>query len=268
MELSLAYTPCPNDTYMFYAIASGKLHLPDIGITVYLDDVETLNHRALDREFDVTKISFHAWLKVQKYYQILPVGAALGFGCGPLVISKKALSLNDIKHCRVALPGGLTTAHLLFQLWSPEQPREKIFVTYDKIFEMIETGRADCGVIIHESRFTYEQAGFCLIADLGAWWEEKTGLPIPLGCIAVRKQLPALLIERFEEGLLASIKSARRNPEGLIEYMKEHAQEVDEGVLRKHVDTYVNDFSLDLGAVGRAAVAKLEEMALAAGIIN
>lgn len=266
MKLSLAYSPCPNDTFMFHDLAIGCLRLPGYEIEPYLHDVETLNSFALQERFDITKLSFYAYLKVREHYDILATGAALGFGCGPILIGKKAVKRSELANCRIAIPGKLTTAHLLFLLWAPKVTH-KLFVTYDQIFEYIVSGKADCGILIHESRFTYEQAGFQKILDLGSWWEEKTSLPVPLGCIAIHKRLPTELVKSFETLLKQSIKNSLANPETALGYIRQHAQEMDENVLLRHIETFVNQYSLDLGKEGMAAVTKLEEMALGAGVI-
>jgi 1,4-dihydroxy-6-naphthoate synthase len=197
----------------------------------------------------------------------LSTGAALGFGCGPVVVGKKAIKRSELLHHRIAIPGQLTTAHLLFQLWAPEA-HHKLFVTYDQIFDLLLSGEANYGVLIHESRFTYEQTGFQKIVDLGDWWEKKTSLPIPLGCIAICKKLPVGLTENFESLLKMAINNSLAYPERTFEYIRQYAQEMDKSVLNKHIRTFVNQYSLDLGDEGRAAVAKLEEMALNAGIIE
>ncbi|MBC2744934.1 MAG: 1,4-dihydroxy-6-naphthoate synthase [Desulfosarcina sp.] len=251
---------------MFNAIAGG-----DVGVTGYqmkpvLHDVETLNGLALNGTFDVTKLSFYAWLKAKDRYRLLGSGAAMGFGCGPMLIARKPLKQAEIDRCRVVLPGRWTTAHLLFRLWAPDA-RHRLFAPYDKIFEALASGRADCGVIIHESRFTFEAAGFTLMVDLGAWWEEKTGLPIPLGGIAARKSLGEPLIEQIEATVNKSIRRAMANPDEALPYIRQHAQELDDTVLRAHIRTFVNDFSLELTARGRRAIDTLETMARAAGAI-
>ena len=266
MSLSLAYSPCPNDTFMFAAIAANRQVLPQDELEIHLHDVETLNRYALSSRYDFTKLSFHAWLLVRERYQLLEVGAALGYGCGPLVISKGGIGKAELADCRIALPGELTTAHLLFQLWAPEA-RNKVFVPFDEIFNLVETGQVDCGVIIHEGRFTYQQAGFQLIVDLGEWWEQQTAMPIPLGCIAAKKGLPEQTVQEFSRVLSLSLKEAQAKPQAAYPYMKEHAQELDAAVLDQHVKTYVNDFSEELGPLGWAAVNRLEKMARAAGVI-
>ena len=265
-ELTFGYSPCPNDTFMFNAIAGGDVRVAGFRIKPILHDVETLNEWALAGRLDLTKLSFYAWLKAKDRYRLLSSGAALGFGCGPVLIARTALSRPDIRHCRVVLPGRWTTAHLLFRLWAPDAG-QRMFTPYDRIFETVASGQADCGVIIHESRFTFQSAGFTPVVDLGAWWEETTGLPIPLGGIAARKNLDAPLIDRIDAAVLESIERAMDRPEKALPYIRQHAREMDETVLQAHIRTFVNDFSLRLPALGRRAIDTLETMALAAGAL-
>lgn len=267
MELTFGYSPCPNDTFMFHGIASGVLSLPGRVIRETLHDVETLNRMALDGVLDITKMSFHAWLMVRDRYRLLQSGAALGYGCGPVVISKRPLLREALSACRVVLPGEWTTAHLLFRMWAPGAA-DRTFVPYDRIFDEIDSGRADCGVIIHENRFTFEKAGFRALADLGLWWESETGMPIPLGCIAARESLGEETLAAVEDLIRRSILRAGEHPESALPYIRLHAREMDTGVLEQHIDTFVNNFSLDLGETGRAAVAVLEERARRAGVIS
>jgi 1,4-dihydroxy-6-naphthoate synthase len=180
VRISLGFSPCPNDTFIFNGLVNGSVPLDGHCLEVSLHDVETLNQMAFKEQLDVTKLSFFAWLAVKSNYRLLSCGGALGYGCGPLVIAPRALTLEEMRDCRVVLPGEWTTAHLLFRLWAPLAGQRR-FVPYDRIFEMLRSGEADCGVIIHESRFTFEAAGFHAVVDLGAWWEERTGLPIPSG---------------------------------------------------------------------------------------
>lgn len=266
MRISLGFSPCPNDTFIFNGLVSGAVPLPGHSLEVALHDVETLNRMAFDEILDVTKLSFYAWLKARDNYRLLSSGGALGYGCGPLVVSRKALTQEDLAGCRIVLPGEWTTAHLLFQLWAPEA-KQRRFITYDRIFDALESDEADCGVIIHESRFTYESAGFQAVVDLGAWWESLTGMPIPLGCIAVHRRIPETLIDQLERAIRSSISVARQNPASALPYIREHAQEMTEAVLNAHIDTFVNDFSLDLGETGRRAVQELEQRAEAAGLL-
>ncbi len=258
-NLTCAYSTCPNDTFVFCQLAKG----PDID--VHLHDVETLNRMAFEERFDMTKLSFHAWLLVQDKYQLLNVGAALGRGCGPLVICNKASGLKP--NASIAVPGEYTTAHLLLRLWNPEL-KNRVFMPFDQIMDAVASGAVDAGVIIHEGRFVFEERGFQCLEDLGDWWERKTGLPIPLGCIAVKKSLGADRIAQIEQRLKSSIQSAFDDPDSTTEYVKQHAQELEESVIRKHIKTYVNDFTLDLGDEGRAAIDTLEKMARYAGIIQ
>ena len=266
MKLSVAYSPCPNDTFMFHDLAAGTALPPDVDIDVHLHDVETLNRAAFEGRFDVTKLSFHAYLLVQDRYEILKSGAALGHGCGPVVVAREPIAPEDLAGRRVAVPGELTTAHLLLRLWAP-QVDDRVFARYDEIMGLVSSGKTDAGVVIHEGRFLYEQAGLCLLADLGAWWQERTHLPIPLGCIAARKSLGAECIGRFDSLLRKAIEHSLAEPAGTLAYVRAHAREMDEDVLREHIRTFVNDYCLGLGEDGLAAVRKLDELARQAGIL-
>jgi len=267
MNLSMAYSPCPNDTSMFHDVATGLLAGSGYKVSVHLHDVETLNRLALEGTYDITKISFHAYLLVRQHYQLLNSGAALGFGCGPLLVSRAPMSTAVVSRCRIAVPGELTTAHLLLRLWAPDA-HEKIFVPYDQVMEQVRTGEADCGILIHESRFVYQQAGLICIEDLGQWWEQQTGQPIPLGCIVARKTLGPTVIAKIDELLRRSIIHSRAHPEASAEYVRSNARETDETVVQKHIQMFVTDFSVDLGEVGHKAVAVLESMARKAGVIQ
>ncbi len=264
--LSFGYSPCPNDTFMFNALATGQVGVEGYTIKSELHDVETLNGLAMDRVLDVSKLSFYAWMAVKDDYQLLDNGAAMGFGCGPLLIANQPLQRSDINQCRVVLPGRWTTAHLLFRLWAPDAGRRH-FVPYDRIFDTLASGQADCGVIIHESRFTFASAGFMPVVDLGAWWEAKTGLPIPLGCIAARQQLGEPLHARIDAAIHDSIRRAMADPVTAVPYIRQYAQEMDEDVLQAHIRTFVNDFSLDLPPQGHTAIRTLESMARHAGAL-
>jgi len=267
LKLTVACSPCPNDTFMFHDLAVGNLTLPGRRIEVQLHDIETLNRMALTGAFDITKVSFHTCLLVQQRYRLLDVGAALGFGCGPVLVAKEPTGPDRIAGAKVAVPGKLTTAHLLLELWEP-QIKDKIFVAYDRIMDTIASGQADAGVIIHEGRFVYEQAGFHLVADLGRWWQDQTQLPIPLGGIVARKALGSETIEQFEALLKQAISNSIANPGPTRQYVLEHAREMDRDVLDEHIKAFVNDYSLDLGDEGRAAIAEMERRARQAGIIK
>ncbi len=265
--LRLGFSPCPNDTFMFHGIISGRTPIDGWRVAEELHDVETLNRKAMDGQLDVTKLSFFAWLTLKDRYRLLNAGAALGYGCGPVLVTLAPISPCELRRSRVVLPGEWTTAHLLFRLWAPDA-HDRIFTTYDRILDTIRSGRADAGVIIHESRFTYEKEGFQAIVDLGEWWEEETGLPIPLGCIAASRTLTQETVTAIETSLRASIRSAMATPDRSLSYIRRHAREIAADVLDHHIHTFVNDFSLDLGPDGHAAVSALEERAAGAGIIQ
>lgn len=267
VDLTLGYSPCPNDTYIFYGIATGRIRPVAGSVRVSFHDVETLNKLAEKACYDVTKLSFYAWLRVKASYRMLSCGGALGYGCGPVLISKRPMSPGEVSSARVVLPGEGTTAHLLFRLWAPEAA-DRSFVPYDEILGKIQSGEADCGVIIHESRFTFAQSGFHRIVDLGQWWERKTGLPIPLGCIAVRNSFSESQIRKIESAIRESMDFAGSSPPGLIPHIREFAKEMAPEILQKHIETFVNDFSWDLGEEGHRAVKTLESMAIAAGLVQ
>ena len=257
--MEIAFSPCPNDTFIFNDLA----HQSDIAAHLY--DVEQLNRLAFEGRYDVTKLSFHAWLLLRETYQLLEVGAALGRGCGPLVIARGAEPLPE--RPRVALPGELTTAHLLYRLCYGDGA-ERVFMPFHEIMDALAAGEVDAGVIIHEGRFVFKERGFHCAQDLGGWWETETGLPIPLGCIAVRRNLGKEVISDIEQRLKNSIELAFAYPEKTQDYVRAHAQELDDGVMEEHIKTYVNTFTRGLGEEGRAAVTELEKRAFAAGVIS
>lgn len=251
---------------MFHSVATGVPRLAGRDLEIHLHDVQTLNELALTGRYDVTKVSFYTYLLARREYELLNVGAALGFGCGPLVVATRPLSPAEIAEGPVAIPGELTTAHMLFRLWSP-QAKNKVFVRYDQVMDCVASGEAACGVIIHEGRFVYLQRSLCCLADLGQWWLGQTQLPIPLGGILIRKSLPRPVILEFEQALRQSIRHSMADPGSTTDYVRRHAQEMDGEVLTQHVKMFVNEFSLDLGDRGRLAVAKLEELARQAGAL-
>ncbi len=269
MKLTIAFSPCPNDTFMFHDVAMGALRLDGFETEIHLHDVQTLNDLAGQGRYDITKLSCHAYLHVQEQYQLLSVGAALGFDCGPLIVAKNVINRSDLANLRLAVPGKLTTAHLLAQLWAPEIT-DKLFVRYDEIMDCVGAGDADAGVVIHESRFAYRQLGLLQIVDLGSWWQQKTQLPIPLGCVAARRDLGDETISQFELLLTRSIENSMATPDDapISDFIRQHAKEMDEDVLRKHVKMFVNEYSLDLGDQGRAAFEMLGKLAAEAGAIS
>ena len=253
-SLSVGFSPCPNDTYIFCGLVKG--HVPLAGWSLQperLEDVETLNEWALQNRLDITKLSFHAFGHVLENYVLLKAGAALGRGCGPLLVTGQKVEPGDIAKMTVAVPGKYTTAAMLLKLYKPEW-KNVVMMRFDEIMPAVESGKVDCGVIIHESRFTYESRGLELIKDLGSWWEEISGYPIPLGGIAVKRSLGRDLIEKIDKALKKSIAWAQRNSELCRPYVKEHAQELEDSIINNHIGLYVNAFSEDLGAEGMAAI--------------
>ncbi|AMV73912.1 1,4-dihydroxy-6-naphthoate synthase [Desulfuromonas carbonis] len=264
--LSLGYSPCPNDTFIFYALTHGRIALPGIRISERLADVETLNQLALAGVLDLTKVSYHAFGHLRDEYLLLRSGGALGRGCGPLVVAPQALAMADLKGRRIAIPGRLTTANLLLQLYG-EGFEELLILPFEQVMPAVLRGEAAAGVIIHESRFTFHQLGLHQVLDLGAWWEAETGLPIPLGGILARRELGPELIQQLEGALTASIDYAYAHPMEPRSYIKRHSQELADAVIDQHIDLYVNDFSRTLGPEGERAVTELLRRAEARGII-
>ncbi|MBM3263206.1 MAG: 1,4-dihydroxy-6-naphthoate synthase [candidate division Zixibacteria bacterium] len=263
--LSLGYSPCPNDTFIFYALVHGRIP----GAPVFheiLEDIETLNRRAGENALDVTKISFHALAHLRDRYALLRSGGALGRGCGPLVVAGEPLAPSALKGKTIAIPGRLTTAALLLRLFDPTLDR-LVVMPFHEIMQSCLSGAVGAGVIIHESRFTYPQHGLHQVVDLGAWWEEETGHPIPLGGILAGRTLGTDLIGKIDEALHASVRYAHTHPDEVRTYIRQHAQEMDETVMQRHIDLYVNDFTLDYGTQGEAAIAYLFERAEAEGVI-
>ena len=264
--LSLGYSPCPNDTYIFYALTHNKVTISEHIIAERLEDVETLNQLALNSLLDLTKISYHAFGHLRDHYTLLHSGGALGRGCGPMVIAPAQTEMKSLRGKRIAVPGKLTTANLLLQLYGTGY-EELLILPFDQIMPALKRGDADAGVIIHESRFTYRETGFHEVIDLGAWWEEDTGLPIPLGGILARRDLGAETIQLVDKAIRTSLEYARLNPKEPRAYIKSHAQELDDKVIDAHINLYVNDFSLDLGEEGISAVETLLQRAELRGLI-
>lgn len=264
--LSLGFSPCPNDTFIFHALVHGQVADAPAFAPVLLEDVETLNTWALAGKLAVTKLSFHALGHVLDRYLLLTAGAALGRGCGPLLVARRPLPPEELPGLRIAIPGKLTTAALLLRLFAPTGA-EPVVMRFDRIMPAVAAGEVDAGVIIHESRFTYQQHGLHLVRDLGAWWEETTGHPIPLGGIAVKRELGRERILAVEAAIRQSLRQARQAPERAMPYIRRHAGELADPVIRDHINLYVNDFSLNLGSEGRAAIGEFLLRARSAGII-
>jgi len=253
-QLSMGFSPCPNDTFIFCGLANGKIPLDGWSLQpAILEDVETLNQWAMQGRLDITKLSFHALGHVLTDYVLLQSGAALGRGCGPLLVAGRKVDPDAFANMTVAIPGAYTTAAMLLKLYAPAW-KNILIMRFDDIIPAIESGRVDCGVIIHESRFTYKGRGLELITDLGVWWEKLSGYPIPLGGIAARRSLGKDLIVKIDRAVGASILWAQQNPRSCLPYIKKHAQELDGSVINEHIGLYVNTFSENLGEEGLAAV--------------
>ena len=267
-ELTLGYSPCPNDTFIFYALVHGKIGTGGLRFRELLEDVETLNRMAGRAALDITKISFHAYGHLREKYCLLRSGAALGKGCGPLIVSKKYQQAKDLKGRKIAIPGRLTTAFLLLQLLDPSLKERVIEMPFHRIVDAVRKDEVDAGLIIHESRFTYQEAGLRLVLDLGEWWERTTGLPVPLGGIIAKRELGDLLIKKIESGIRKSLDYAFAHKAEPKAYIKEHSQEVEDRVIEQHIGLYVNDYSLDIGDDGLRAVEGLFRMSEEKGIIE
>ena len=268
MTLSLAFSPCPNDCFMFDAIVHRRIDLEGLEFDVTLADIEALNRSTFAAEVDVSKLSFHACAYCADRYVLLDAGSALGRNCGPLLISKRSIPREEVAegHLRIAIPGRYTTANFLCGLAFP-RATQKTPVLFSDIEAAVLDGRFDAGVIIHENRFTYESRGLQKIVDLGEFWESETGAPIPLGGIVIRRSLPDQVKAAMNRVMRRSVEYAFAHPEASLPYVRAHAQEMSEDVMYRHIDLYVNEYSIDLGAEGRRAIDVLFDRARSSGII-
>ncbi len=264
--LTIGYSPCPNDTFIFYALVHGKVQASGIVFHEQLEDVETLNQLALAGRLDFTKISYHALGCLREHYALLRSGGALGRGCGPLLVVKPGTSLQDLRNGIVAVPGKLTTAYLLLRLFEPTL-KNVIVMPFHRIMDAVAQGQATAGLIIHESRFTYQLHHLEKLLDLGEWWESRTGLPIPLGGILGKRALGRDMLLSVQTAIRESLLYARAHPQEVLEYCRRHSQELDETVMLNHINLYVNDFSLDIGEQGLAALQKLFSESECRGIL-
>jgi len=269
MRLQFHYSPCPNDTFIFHALAAGLVRVPGVEFGITLADVERLNEAASAGLPDVCKVSVAAAAGVLGEYRLLRAGGALGRGVGPILVSGQGQRLDDLHGKRVAIPGRRTTANLIFGLLCRERGirPELVELVYDQVMPAVTSGECAAGVVIHEGRFTYAEHGLTRLLDLGAWWEEDRGLPIPLGCIILRRSLGLDLARAVNAGIRASLEHARAHPEASRGYIRQHAQEMDEGVIARHIETFVTEASLDIGPEGEAAtLALLAEARRAEGL--
>ncbi|HEY0666790.1 MAG TPA: 1,4-dihydroxy-6-naphthoate synthase [Sphingobacteriaceae bacterium] len=268
MKLTLGFSPCPNDTFIFDALIHQKIDTEGLTFDVTFDDVETLNQKALKQELDITKLSFHAFAYVVDKYSLLDSGSALGFGVGPLLISKNEISdvQNSISDLKVGIPGKLTTANFLFSLAFP-QSKNKAEMVFSEIEPALLDDNIDLGLIIHENRFTYQEKGLKKVMDLGEYWEKLTNSPIPLGGIMINRNLPEDVKLKVNRLIKESVEYAFANPKSSLDFIRSHSQEMSEEVMYKHIELYVNKYSVNLGEDGRKAVKTLFSKALNAGVI-
>ena len=263
MKLTLGFSPCPNDTFIFDALVNNKIDTQGISFDVRLEDVQTLNQLALNEVLDITKVSYGVLPLLIDKYIVLNSGSALGIGVGPLLIANNSIAAEEIKNYTIAIPGENTTAHMLFNLAFPNV-KGKIFMRYDEIESFVLTARVKkiAGVIIHENRFTYQDKGLIKIIDLGEYWEQKTKLPIPLGGIVAGRNLDIKLIKKIDALIKKSIEYSFENYPAITNYVRKHSQEMEEDVMRKHIDLYVNNYSISLGEKGKNAIQELLDIYL------
>ena len=263
MKLTIGFSPCPNDTFIFDALINKKIDTQGFEFEAVLADVETLNQWALKGKLDITKLSFPAFFRSLENYTLLNAGSAIGKGVGPLLItdSSQELTNEEINQASIALPGIHTTANLLFSYAYPEAIDKK-FMLFSAIEEALLNKETDLGVIIHENRFTYQQKGLHKVKDLGEYWEEKMELPVPLGGIAINQSVKRSVALKVNQLIRTSLDFAFKNYPVISDYVKQHSQEMNEDVMRQHIDLYVNNYSLDLGDEGKLAIESLYEVFL------
>lgn len=274
MKLTLGFSPCPNDTFIFDAMVNHKIDTKGLEFDYVMEDVETLNQWALQGRLDISKISFNTFLHCTDTYGLMDSGSALGRGVGPLLITKNASGFDNedlvrqyLKNASIAIPGINTTANLLFSLAFPDA-KNKTEVIFSEIENKVLSGTFDCGLVIHESRFTYHQRGLYKLMDMGEWWESATGAAIPLGGICILKSLDKDLALTVQEVLSESIAYSWQHYPTLSDFIRSHAQEMEEAVMRQHIDLYVNEYTTSLGAEGKKAIHTLFRKAAEAGIIQ
>ena len=264
-EITIAHSPDSDDAFMFYALATNKVRVPGLKFSHTLTDIETLNRKAMDGFYDVSAISFHAYPYVQDKYALMSCGGSVGEQYGPMVIAPRAMSLEELKTMRVAVPGTMTTAYLALKLFAPRI--ETAVVPFDRIIGEVVAGKYEAGLIIHEGQLTYERSGLNRILDLGKWWHELTGLPLPLGGNAIRRELGPELIAQVSQALRDSIQYALDHREPALAYAMQFARDLDPQMADRFVGMYVNERTLDYGEDGKIAVEKLLDMGYRAGII-
>jgi len=266
-EIKIAHSPDSDDAFMFYGLATNKVRVPGYKFSHTLTDIEALNHRAMtDPFYDITAISFHAYPYVQENYTLMPCGGSMGDSYGPMIVAPKKITLEEVKKLRIAVPGTLTTAYLTLKLFAPEI--ETVTVSFDKIIPAVVAGEFDAGLIIHEGQLTYAHDGLKKILDLGMWWHEQTGLPLPLGGNAIRRSLGPEVQHIATKALRDSIQHAMDHPEAALEYAMQFARDLDPSLANRFVGMYVNKRTLDYGDDGREAIRKILAMGYERGIIS
>jgi 1,4-dihydroxy-6-naphthoate synthase len=264
-EISVSHSPDSDDAFMFYALATNKVRVPGLRFTHTLSDIETLNRKAREAFYDVTAISFHAYPYLQERYALLPSGGSVGEGYGPMIVANKEYSVEQIKNKKIAVPGTLTTAYLMLKLLAPEIQTE--VVPFDQIIPQILEGRYEAGLIIHEGQLTYSKSGLHRIVDFGKWWRDTTGLPLPLGGNAIKRELGPELMHQVSVALKDSIRYALEHRDEALEYAMQFARDLDRQLASRFVSMYVNERTLDYGSEGRLAITRLLEMGYEHGII-
>lgn len=265
MEIKVAHSPDSDDAFMFYALAKDKIDTGELKFSHVLRDIESLNRAAFNLEYDVTAISFHAYAYLADKYALLPSGASMGDNYGPMVIARKPFTKEELKNQKIAVPGTMTTAYLALRLYMPEFEYE--VVPFDQIIDQVSSGKFEAGLIIHEGQLTYERAGLHKIVDLGEWWFERTGLPLPLGGNVIRRDLEPVLRKRVSDLLKASIQYSLDHRKEALDYALQFARDLDENLADKFVGMYVNELTLDYGEAGRKAVELLLTEGYKAGVI-
>jgi len=265
MDIRIAHSPDSDDAFMFYALAKDKLPTGEFRFHHTLQDIETLNRKALDGVFEVTAISFHAYPYLEDKYILLPSGASMGDGYGPMVVAREPFGRNELRGKRIAVPGAMTSAFLVLKLFQPDF--ESVVIPFDRIMDAVKRGDVDAGLLIHEGQLTYAGEGLCLIVDFGAWWRETTGLPLPLGGNVIRRDLGMENIREISRLLKASIQYSLDNREEALKYALEFARDLDTATADRFVGMYVNERTLDYGQDGRKAVQLFFDKAYEAGII-
>ena len=266
MKLTLGFSPCPNDTFIFDAMVHGRIDTEGLEFDYFLADVEELNKMALSSDVDITKISYHAYAYVAHNYLILDSGSALGYKNGPLLISRKIIGTEDLAKARIAIPGKYTTANLLFSIAWPEATN-KIEYLFSGIEDALLNGEVDAGLIIHETRFTYFKRGLHKIVDMGEFWEKLTGLPIPLGAIVINRNIPDEIAHKVNRILRKSLEYAYKDSFASFDFVSGNAREMDKTVMNKHIKLFVNEYSLKLGEKGMEAINTLFRIANEKGVI-